>query len=73
MLKNVYCCDSCNVKIPFNRARVQFQVCDDYFSCSDCEVLGLVSGTHNIEHDYDVYKGESKMFSKSPGKHEAGK
>lgn len=50
-----YTCDACSTVLPSDRARVHCRICPDYDLCADCHVTESVSGTHSVEHDYEVY------------------
>lgn len=55
MSEENYACDVCKTALPSDRARVRCRICPDYDSCADCHVTESVSGTHCVEHDYEVY------------------
>ena len=62
-----YVCDVCNTALPSDRARVRCRVCVDYDSCADCHVTESVSGTHRVEHDYEVYIHDRRALVKERG------
>jgi hypothetical protein len=74
MSETAYVCDVCKTALPSDRARVHCRICPDFDSCADCHVTESVSGTHCVEHDYEVYihdrpalvKERSAVTSKDP-------
>ncbi|KAK4149169.1 hypothetical protein C8A00DRAFT_19114 [Chaetomidium leptoderma] len=74
MSLQAYACDVCNAALPSDRARLHCRICPDYDSCADCYVTESVSGTHCVEHDYEVYmhdrpalvKGKTVVTSNDP-------
>ncbi len=67
MSDRAYICGVCNTALPSNRARVRCRVCPDYDSCADCHVTESVSGTHLVEHDYEVYIHDRPALVKERG------
>lgn len=55
MSEKAYICQVCNTALPPIRARVHCRSCPDYDSCADCHVTESVSGSHCMEHDYEVH------------------
>jgi hypothetical protein len=45
-----YNCDGCREQIPPRKARIHCQTCPDYDSCTNCYVLGVVTGNHTAQH-----------------------
>jgi len=58
----IYQCDSCRQVIPPDRPRVRCLICHDYDSCADCHIMQASSGSHTVEHQYEIYRHGQKLL-----------
>lgn len=68
MAQPFFTCMGCQNPVPFERPRLHCQVCEDYDSCTDCQILQIVSLSHTVAHGYHIFlNGELfKPISASP-------